>query len=497
MRWGWAAAIVGVCVLAGCDAPTRPEHTDRFRHVSASVITLKPNGDAVMGGVFEYPSTDGGPLRLGAPTLGTVDEVLVDRSPRTVSGETVDLDPSEPRAAVNWTVTGASERYADGVIVTLPVWTPPNGVSDDDQRVPVDGELHLPAAPIGKVRWHGASPANLTVDGTVVAFNGELATTTASEITFLLPAEALPQAPVLPGASRVASYEDRQASADASDARIASDLAADHDREDLEANLYWGAVGLEIAVPFLITLIALLRAASIRRRATRDVPDELSEPPSDLAPAVVSLLHAEAQDIGDAAIAAAILDLAQRHVISIEGISGERYSLKVTGTSTRPGEAALLAAFGGPDPVTGPPRPFSKQGEWWRVLRHDVVAIARDAGLLRKAFTDAGLLPDPSGLFLTAVVALAITTIPLYARSPEALVAGLVVAAILSAIPFVGGFVLTAAGHRERARWEAYRRHLAAADLGDVPAPGVIVWESALVYAAALGIATAAIKDLS
>ena len=87
--------------------------------------------------------------------------------------------------------------------------------------------------------------------------------------------------------------------------------------------------------------------------------------------------------------------------------------------------------------------------------------------------------------------------VPLYARSPEALVGGVVVATILAAIPFIGGFVLTGAGHRERARWEAYRRHLDGADLGDVPAPGVIVWESALVYAAALGVAEAAIKDLS
>jgi hypothetical protein len=289
----------------------------------------------------------------------------------------------------------------------------------------------------------------------------------------------------------VASYEDRQVASDASDARIASDLADDARREDLEANLYWGAVGLEIAIPFLVVLIALLRAAGVRRRATRDVPEELSDAPSDVFPAVVSLLHAEARDIGNDAAAATILDLARRGVIAIEAIGGGRYSVTVTGTSALPGEAALLAALAGDgtEPVTGPPLPTDKRGEWWRALRRDVVGIARSAGLLRRRY--------PSGLFLTAVVALAITTIPLYARSPEALVAGVVVASILAAIPFIGGFVLTAAGHRERARWEAYRRHLAAADLGDVPAPGVIVWESALVYAAALGIATAAIKDLS
>jgi hypothetical protein len=482
------AAILGVMLLAGCDAPTRPEHTTRVTDYGITAA-VQVNGSVDMQAVVQYPSDDGGPLRLGAPTLGEVTDVQLERSPRTATGATVDLDPQGTRAFVSWTVQGASERYADGVIVTLPLWTPPNGVNTDDKRVHVAGAVQLPIAPVGKVHLHGASPANVTVTGTAFSFEGEISTTTASTVTFLLPSDALPVAPLLPGASRVASYEDRQTSADASDARIASDLSSDRRREDLEADLYWGAVGLEIAIPFLITLIALLRAASVRRRATRDVPEELADAPSDLPPAVVSLLHAEADDIGDDAIAATILDLARRRALSIEGISGERYALAVSGSSTRPGEAALLAALSGASPITGPPLPIGKGGDWWRALRRDVVAIARETGLLRRRY--------PSGLFLSAVVALAITTIPLYARSPEALVAGLVVAAILAAVPFIGGFVLTAAGHRERARWEAYRRHLLAADLGDVPAAGVIVWESALVYAAALGVAAAAIEDLS
>ncbi|MEY2453116.1 MAG: putative rane protein [Acidimicrobiaceae bacterium] len=480
-------AIVGVCVLAGCDAPTRPEHRERITNLDF-FATAQADGDVAVKLTIEFPSDDGGTLRLAAPTLGTISDVRLDGSPRSASGETVDVDPNERAATVEWIVHGAIERYPDGAIVTLPVWTPSPGLNGDDKRVPISIAMHVPAPALGQARWHGATPNGFGAEGSLILYGGEIATTTPSWLTFLLPSDALPGAPVLPGASRVASYEDRQASADASDARIVSDLANDRRREDLEANLYWGAVGLEIAIPFLITLIALLRTAAVRRRATRDVPDELPDAPSDLSPAVVALLHADAKDIGAGAIAATILDLVQRRALTIEGVSGERYKLAVTGSASRPGEAAVLATLG-PAPVEGPPLPISRQGEWWRMLRRDVVTIAREAGLVRRRY--------PSGLFLTAVVALAITTIPLYARSPEALVAGVVVASILAAIPFIGGFVLTAAGHRERARWEAYRRHLAAADLGDVPAPGVIVWESALVYAAALGIATAAIKDLS
>jgi hypothetical protein len=488
MRWAGVSLVVVVVGLTGCDAPTRPEHTTRLTDYGINGA-LQVNGSVEMNATVQYPSDDGGPLRLSAPTLGEVGQVQIQSSPRSASGETVDLDPQGTRAFVSWVVHGAAERYGDGAIVTLPLWTPPNGVNSDDKRVHIAGSLTLPAPPVGKVHWHGASPADVTVDGTTISYQGEIATTTPSELSFVLPSESLPVAPLLPGASRVASYEDRQASADASDERIAGDLASDRRREDLEANLYWGAVGLEIAIPFLITLLVLLRVASVRRRASRDVPDELPDPPSDLAPAVVSLLHADAHDIGADAISATVLDLAQRKAVIIEAVSGERYTLSVVGSSTRPGEASLLGALGAAGPIVGPPLPVSKEGEWWRALRQDVAATARETGLLRRRY--------PSGLFLSAVVALAITTVPLYARSPEALVAGIVVATILAAIPFIGGFVLTGAGHRERARWEAYRNHLEAADLGDVPAPGVIVWESALVYAAALGVATTAIKDLS
>jgi hypothetical protein len=451
---------------------------------------IEPDGATTMHQSVAFPSDDGGTLRLAAPTLGSVDGVRVDGSPRSAGGERVDVDPRGSAPQVDWVVRGAVERYADAAIVTLPVWTPPKGASGDDLRVPVSGTLQLAAPPIGPVRWHGASPATVSVDGMNVRFTGVIGTTTPSELTFLLPSTAVPAAPLLAGGTRAASFESGQASADAADARIAKDLEDDRDREDLEANLYWTAVGFEIAIPFLVTLIVLLGAARVRRRAGHGVPDELSDPPSDLAPAAVALLHAEGTDIGAAAVAATILDLHQRGALLIEGLSGERYTVRVVGSSGRAGEASLLRAIAAAGaPVTGPPLPIAANGDWWRSMRRDVVAISRDAGLLRRRY--------PSGLFISAVIALALTTLPLYARSPETIVAGIVVATILAAIPFVGGYVLTGPGHRERARWEAYRRHLAGGDLADVGAPGVIIWGTSLVYAAALGVATTAVADLS
>jgi hypothetical protein len=248
-----------------------------------------------------------------------------------------------------------------------------------------------------------------------------------------------------------------------------------------------------VAIPFLITLLVVWRGAVVRHRAERGVPEEISDPPSDLQPALVSLLVANGKDIGNEAIAATILDLGHRGAIHIEGITSQRYTMKVVGSSQRRGEAALLAALAAAANqdrlVLGPPLPISREADWWKWLRQDVVASARQSNLLRRRY--------PSGLFLSAVVALAITTLPLYARSPETIVGGVVVATILAALPFVGGYVLTGAGHRERVQWEAYCRHLKAADLEDVPVPGIVVWENGLVYGAALGVATTAIGDLS
>jgi len=483
---------VGVVLLAGCDAPTRPEHTTRIERLDETA-TMQPNGDVAMKLAVAYPSDDGGKLRLGAPTLGTIDNVNINGSPRTASGENVDLDLDGRSVTADWVLHNGVERYADAAIVTIPVWVPPRGADGNDKRVPVHGTLQLPAAPVGKIRWHGASPAVMTLDGPVLRFDGEVDPSKPSELTFVVPSSAVSSAPLLAGVSRVASYEDRQAPLDDADAHLASDIRDDQRREDLIANAYWAVVALEIAIPFLITLLALVRTANARRHANDGLPQELTNAPSGLVPAVVSLLKADGQDIGKEAIAATILDLANDHALEVEGITSERYVIKVTGSSSRQGERALLAAIGsriGPDGnVTGPPLGLSTGDDWWRTLRRDVVSIARSERLLRRRFR--------SGLFVTAVVALAITTLPLYARSPETVIGGFVVATILASLPFVGGYVLTAQGHRERAKWEAYDRHLRGGDLEDVGVPGIVVWERALVYAAALGVATKAIGDLT
>jgi hypothetical protein len=487
---GLALALV---VLSACDAPTRPDHDVRVTSV-ALTAAVHADGKVSMSSAVTFPDGEGGPFAIAAPTLGSLDDIRVDGNPRRDSGGEADLDPQGAASTVTWVVEGAVERYGDGAIVTIPVWSEARSATGDDARVPFHAEVTLPAAPVGSVHWHGASPAVATVAGTTVTLDGELGATTASELTFVLPADSVPTAAVVAGTTRVAAFQERQASGDAADAHIAEQLRNDADREDLEAALYWIAVAVEVAIPFLVTFGVAIRTAYVRRRAAAGVPDELDDPPSARRAALVSLLEAEGQDIGGEAIAGTLLELAQRGAISVEGVTSERYLLRTTGSGRSAAENELLGALRGAatadGAVAGPPLPLAADGTWWRTLRQEAVIDARNARLLRRRY--------PSVLFLASVFALTITTIPLYAKTPELLVAGFVDAAILSAIPFVGGYVLTKAGLEERARWRAYRSHLQnQAELGDVGAPGVVVWGPHLVYAAALGIATTAVRDLT
>src|SRR4051812_34116304 len=123
MRRGWTLVVVGAVVLAGCEAPTRPEHRTRINRIEMSGA-LAATGVVEMKAVITYPSDDGGTVRLAAPTLGTVSNVRIDGSPRTSSGEGVDIDVQGAHPTLEWSVAGAAERYVDGAIVTLPLWTP-------------------------------------------------------------------------------------------------------------------------------------------------------------------------------------------------------------------------------------------------------------------------------------------------------------------------------------------------------------------------------------
>jgi uncharacterized membrane protein len=103
-----------------------------------------------------------------------------------------------------------------------------------------------------------------------------------------------------------------------------------------------------------------------------------------------------------------------------------------------------------------------------------------------------------SALFFTFTVLLALTTAPLWFRTPEAAAAGTVVAGILLMLPFVGGYVLSTKGHRAKAEWQAFGRYTQQqGDLADVDPAGIVIWGPYLAYGAALGLAPTATHALA
>ena len=404
--------------------------------------------------------------------------------------------PRARSATVAYAVTDATERYADVAEVTIVVWADQPKGAASDAAIPVSGTVRLPG-PAATVHWHDAATGRATIDGSTVHLAGSVAAHRPSTLVVTVPAAAVPDLRVLrdePGADYL---EGRQAQLDAEDGQVGRRLRDEQRRQDRLAEGYWALVGVEIGIPLLVVGFRLARAGHRRLVAEAGIPHISSEPPGDESPALIALLHDDGHDIGREAVAATILDLVRRKVIGMDGITSDRWVIDVGRSDaqpTRPGEAAVVTALQAQaDPqghVTGPPLPLDPDGAWWHALRVDVVAQARAARLLRRRY--------PSGLFLTSVVALTLTTAPLWFRTPAAAAGGLAIAVVFVALPFAGGFVLTPQGLRRRAAWRSFGRYIHdQGNLADVPPTGIAIWGPYLSHGAALGEAPAAVTGLS
>lgn len=489
-------------MLAGCAAaPTRP---DRTGHTDAVTVdaSVSAAGIVTVRSEVTFESADGGSVGFRAPVLATASNLSVDGNPRadTVTGDTLELRVRARTARLTFDLTGAVERHADVAVVTLPVWAVPSDAGRGDPLVTVTGTIQLPVPPLeDSMHWHGAVSRRITVgstDGSTVRFAGRVTDRRDADVVVVLPSSAVPDLPVLGGGPRGDYLAGRQAALDRADRDLAADLEDDRRRDDVLAALYWAAVGLEVALPFAVAGPRVLRNAARRRRAVAAVPPLLFDPPGDQSPAVVALLARDGHDVGTEAVAGTILDLAHRGVADMDGVTSDRFRMTVRADvrGANAAEDAVLDALreaGGTGGVLeGPPLAVKREGPWWRAFRRDTLRQAKEENLVQRRY--------PSGVFLTAVVLLTTTTLPLWARTPEAAVGGLVVAAILCMLPFVGGYVLTFAGHRVRAEWEAFgRRARESSDIENAPPRAVAVWGPYLSYGAALGIAPAAVEALA
>lgn len=494
-----AVVFAAAFAIGGCDAaPTRPERSTRTHRVTVDA-EVSPQGMVAVRFNVAFTRRDGGPVGVRAPILTTASKITIDGAPRSesVTDGVTQVRLRSRRGQVAFDLEGAVERYVDVAVITVPVWTAPEDAGRGDPPIPIEGAVRLPAPPVADAAFvHGAPDGAVRIEGSRVTFSATASSRHSVDVVLVVPGDAVPEAAVLPGAARREYVIERQADQSAIDRELAKDLADDARRDDLVAAGYWVLVGMEVALPFLVAGPRLVRTAARRRQAVAGVPDRLVDPPDTQPPAVVALLAGDGHDVGYEALAATILDLADRGVIGLEGPTSDRYRLRLSRASDgirSPMDQVVVDALLEAEPATGhegPPLRLDPDAPWWSALRRATLRAAKDAGFVQRRY--------PSGAFLTSVLLLTATTIPLWGRTPEAAVGGLVVAGILCMLPFVGGYVLSQAGHRCRAEWEAFgRRALESSEIDTAPAPAIAIWGPYLSYGAALGIAPAAVRHLS
>jgi hypothetical protein len=258
----------------------------------------------------------------------------------------------------------------------------------------------------------------------------------------------------------------------------------------------WIITGIAIALPALFFLRAFIHFIAVklsRRHEVSDVPDEISQPPTQDDPAVVGVLWAEGKP-EDRAVAGTMLGLAQRKAITIEEY-GERVVVRVPLMETGANEPEALVLSGlranaTPEGVIeGPPvwRSFPQ----WRAYRKAAIAAAVQAGYASRAIR----IVDINGALVMTGVGLG-----LYFDVNSLVYMPIVIATILigGVLTSVAGYGLTKKGRRARALWRAFGEYVENnAEFKDVGPAGVVMWGPYLIYGAVLGEAKTAARPLT
>jgi hypothetical protein len=247
-------------------------------------------------------------------------------------------------------------------------------------------------------------------------------------------------------------------------------------------------------------------ARSVAARSTVETPRPSgSGVPGDLAPGLVGLV---VDDTGSdrSAVAATILELARRGVISIAGTDNRRFAITIPpgAAGANPFEQAVLTQMRPNGTEPSPPRESIVTGPPVWHQRAPVARAALVRALLREG-RRAKLIRPNRALFATAALVLAMGCHAVFIADIDD--AGLTLLGWLAIVigPFAalavvrrGGIVLTARGRQERDRWTPYAVWLQSdPDLHDANAPDVAILGETLVYGAALGAAPATARALS
>lgn len=280
----------------------------------------------------------------------------------------------------------------------------------------------------------------------------------------------------------------------------------------------WSAIGIT-------GLLLLLLARGNRPRKPAPGPETMDLRPET--PAVVDLLTGDFL-VSREAVPATLLDLAARRWVELEQVGGDTV-LRIPGTPGRgeltPYEKRVLAhvrglALDGLVPaaaLTTGPEDASER--WWNRFRSEVIEDARLRGLCVRRWPLGQLVllwagVGVSALLLRLAVAVGEPRGAVVGPAQRRLEAGDLTT--LASYVFLLGVAATVAlgwillrhtrseqqrdtpeGLAAAARWLGVRRHLAErGEFSDKPAASVVLWDRLLGYAAAMGLASAAVRQL-
>jgi hypothetical protein len=424
------------------------------------------------------------------------DNVRVNGEPVTTAGTSEIADPGST-VVVEAELFEATERYSDGAVVTIPLVESLISVTDD-----LRGWFDVQA-----VLYAGseAQPLEVTtsladerqeVSGGTARLSGRLSGWDDGEAVLLVPVAAVPDAEVLEGGLARATYRSVSTSL-----RVTRPNTTVRDQErtvQLVATIVLTVVG---ALGLLVWLLGLLRALGQRARVKVAGLGERDTPP-DLPPALVGIATGSAGRGERSLVAATILDLVSHDLVEIDGITSEEYVLRVPegAVGVTGSEQAVLGALrqragvtraDGYTELTGPPLWVDeRRPKWLRGYRRALLAEASKAGLIAPVFRGA--------IFFVLAIACGILGSIALLGSPLGVILATVGPWVALAGAFLTGQVLTKKGLDVRAHGEAYGRYLREhTELTEVGAPGVVVWERTLAYAAAVGAAPKAAEALS
>lgn len=499
MIWALAATLA----LGACDAPTRRSTTPSITGVT-STVTISPDGSAEIRETITVRPGSETELPLSPSALPgdvRVEDFTLDGDPLSDAVRARGVTLPSGAHTVTYRIRGTTRSVGNTATATVPLWQPSGSLPLEAHLIPMKAEISLPpgaAVNASESQWTtGVWKPDVVRRGSTILLSGAVHPTNPAGLTVEFPSGLVPgvtASPEIPGSRRA---ERVRASLQRADTAFWQRVDSARERADLLATGYWLLVAVEIAAPVLVSLVGLLRALRSRRFAAREAARTATEAPQDIAPDVLAVLTIDSTEVDRAAIAAVTLELVRREAIEMQHVSSTDFRLRpASGADAlrNQAEVAVLRAVHdrlGPDGwVAGPPLGLAADGELGKPFRRDVMRRAMRAGLLKRRF--------PSGIYGFAVVMLLLTTAPLWLRSAEMAFGATVVAATLLALSALGGFRLTPSGHRAKARGDAYARYLEAqTEMNRVGVPGVVMWGPNLVYAAATGVATSAIDDLT